>query len=76
MTLHTAVGPRFGEVALYVDGELAKTVDLYAPTLAFGEQVTVSGLSDARHTLEIRVLGTSAPASAGTGVVVDRISVG
>ncbi len=76
VTLHTAVGPRFGEVALFVDGELAKTVDLYAPAVAFGEQVTVSGLSDARHTLELRVLGSSAAASAGTGVVVDRISVG
>ena len=31
VTLHTAVGPRFGDVALYVDGELARSVDLYAP---------------------------------------------
>ena len=76
VTLHTAAGPRFGQVALYVDGQLAKTTDLYAPALAFGQQVTVTGLSDVRHTLEVRVLGTSTPASAGTGVVVDRISVG
>lgn len=75
VTLHTAVGPRFGKVQLLVDGEPHTTADLHAPTLAFGEQLTVSGLTDARHTLEVRVLGTSAPASAGTAVVVDRISV-
>ena len=75
VTLHTAVGPRYGEVQILVDGEVRETVDLYAPTLTFGEQVTVSGLTDARHTLEVRVLGTKRAASTGTAVVVDRISV-
>ena len=76
VTLHTATGPRFGKVELRVDGEVVKTADLYASNVSFGEQVTASGLSDARHTLEVRVLGERAAASSGTGVVVDRISVG
>ena len=75
VTLDTVRGPRFGNVALYVDGDLATTADLYASSVTYGHQVTVSNLPDARHTLEVRVLGTSSPASTGTGVVVDRISV-
>jgi hypothetical protein len=76
VTLHTATGPSFGKVELLVDGEVVKTSDLYAPALSFGEQVTASGLSDARHTLQVRVLGERAAAATGTGVVVDRITIG
>lgn len=75
VTLQTAEGPRFGQVALYVDGQLRTSADLYAPALAFGRTVTVSGLSDQRHTLEVRVLGARDAASLGTAVVVDGISV-
>ncbi|MEO8107908.1 MAG: hypothetical protein ABI720_11385 [Actinomycetes bacterium] len=76
VTLHTATGPRFGKVELWVDGEPLKAANLYSSSVSFGEQITVSGLTDSRHTLQVRVLGERDSASAGTGVVVDRISVG
>ena len=73
VTLQTAEGPKLGQVALYVDGELAVTGDLSGPTLTFGRTITVDGLSDTRHTLEVRVLGSGS--GAGTAVVVDGLSV-
>jgi hypothetical protein len=76
ISLTTALGPKFGEVGLYVDGALETTDDLYSPSLSFGHQVTVSGLSPGQHTLEIRVLGSKNPASGGTGVVLDAVSTG
>jgi hypothetical protein len=74
--LTTALGPKFGQVGLYVDGALETTGDLYSPSLSFGHQVTVSGLSPGQHTLEIRVLGSKSAASGGTGVVLDAVSTG
>jgi hypothetical protein len=76
VTLHTAVGPKFGDVGLYIDGSLAQSDDLYASTLSFGHTVTASGLGAGRHTLVVRVLGTKNAASGGTGVVLDAVSTG
>jgi hypothetical protein len=76
VTLHTATGPAFGDVGLYVDGALATSADLYGPTLSFGQAVTASGLGAGQHTLVVGVLGTSNPASKGTGVVLDAVSTG
>jgi lysozyme len=67
----TARGPSMGLAQVWVDGKLVKTMDLYAPTRAFGVQRTVSGLSDHAHAIKIVVLGTHAHASAGTAVVID-----
>jgi hypothetical protein len=74
VTLHTAHGPRFGEVGLVVDGELVRTVDLYGASLQLGHEVTVSGLEAGAHTLTVKVLGSKRATSGGTGVVVDAIS--
>jgi hypothetical protein len=76
VTLHTLRGPSFGRVGVYADGALVKTVDLYAKTLTWGYSVTLPALSDAAHTIVVKVLGTKNAKSAGTAVAVDGISVG
>jgi hypothetical protein len=76
ITLHTAVGPKFGDVALLVDGTLVKTDDLYASNLSFGHTVTASGLGTGQHTLVVKVLGSNNAASGGSGVVLDAVSTG
>jgi len=56
----SAVGPTRGQARVYVDGTLVKTVDLQSETLATREVVFVrSWASTGKHTLEIRVVGTS-----------------
>jgi hypothetical protein len=76
ITLTTARGPKFGEVALVVDGTVEATPDLYASNVAFGHTVTLTGLGSGQHTLTIRALGSKNVSSGGTGVVVDAVSVG
>ena len=67
----TARGPAYGQAAIYVDGALLKTVDLYNPTPQWLYKVTVAGLPYGSHTVLIKVLGTKNPASSGTGIVSD-----
>jgi hypothetical protein len=73
VTVTTARGPSFGKVAVYVDGTLQQTVDLYAAAVSYGYDVTVTGLPDGVHTVLVKVLGTKNTKSSGTGVVVDQI---
>jgi hypothetical protein len=70
-TLVTMRGPSMGMARLVVDGSPAGTIDLYAPTLTFGVQKTVSGLSDGLHTLTVQVLGDHRAASTGSAITVD-----
>ena len=56
----SAVGPTRGAARVYVDGAYARTVDLRGASSATRRIVYVrSWTSSARHTLEIRVVGTS-----------------
>ena len=56
----SALGPTRGQARVYVDGTYVKTVDLQSETLATREVVFVrSWTSSGKHTLEIRVVGTS-----------------
>jgi hypothetical protein len=71
----TAQGPTYGKVALYVDGVLYQSVDLYAKAVKWNYTVSISGLTDGPHTLEVRVLGTKNPKSKGTFVVVDALGM-
>jgi hypothetical protein len=73
VTVTTARGPSFGKAAVYVDGTLQQTVDLYAAAVSYGYDVTVTGLPDGVHTVLVKVLGTKNTKSSGTGVVVDQI---
>jgi hypothetical protein len=71
----TARGPAYGKAAIYVDGVLVKTVDLYRASQQWQYEVPVSGLTYGNHTVIIKVLGTKKPASSGTGVVSDLIDI-
>jgi hypothetical protein len=75
LTWVTARGPAMGKAKMYVDGVLKTTVDNYAKRTGWNARRTVTGLSDARHTVKIVVTGKRR-ASAGTTVVVDRWLVG
>ena len=64
-----------GKAKVYVDGVLKTTVDNYGKRSGWNLRRTVTGLSDALHTVKIVVTGKRR-ASAGTMVVVDRWLVG
>jgi hypothetical protein len=72
---YAILGSTGGKAAIYIDGGLIGTVDLYRAT-AIASRIRVSGLSDAVHTIKILVLGTKNAASHGTGVSIDRFVVG
>jgi hypothetical protein len=70
--LVTTKGPNRGRVAVYVDGVLVKTIDLYAPALQPRRIVFARGFASAgAHKLEMRVLGSRNRRSTGTRVDVD-----
>ncbi len=71
-SLRTLRGPAMGRAEVWVDGELARVVDLYAPTQAFATVRLAAGLVDGSHTVRIVLLGTHRAASAGNGIAVDR----
>ncbi len=67
----TSRGPSMGLAQLWIDGKLARTVDLYAATRVFGARRTIDGLADRSHVLRVVVLGTHRAASRGAAVAVD-----
>jgi hypothetical protein len=67
----TARGPAYGKAAIYVDGVLYQTVDLYNASQEWQYTVTISGLPYGLHNVVIKVLGTQNPASTGASVVSD-----
>lgn len=75
--LRGTVGPTGGEAAVSIDGGPDVPVDYYAPDPA--EQVSVfrsAALTDAVHTMRVRVTGENNPASTDTVVSVDRLVIG
>lgn len=72
---YTVRGPMMGQAAVYIDGVLVKKVDNYASNLGYGVARTFRGLTPGRHTLEIRVLGTSRPNAKASFIAVDEIRV-
>lgn len=70
-TLVTERGPRFGKAKLTIDGVSHGTVDFYAPTQRWLSRQTFDNLGPGTHHVQITVLGTRNPASAGTDVVFD-----
>lgn len=75
VTWVTVFGPSMGEAAIYVDGALKGTVNNYSDTVAYLGKRTVSGLTDAVHTLQVVVLGKHATAATGSNVAVDGFVV-
>jgi hypothetical protein len=70
----TARGPLYGKAAIYVDGVLKKTVDLYRSAQQWQYRVNVS-LAYGNHNVEIRVLHTKNPISKGFGVISDGFEI-
>jgi hypothetical protein len=69
--------PSGGQAAVFVGGKRAGVVDLYSPTKSDRQRVfALSGLPDKVHKVELRALGTKQPASKGTDVNVDYVTVG
>jgi hypothetical protein len=68
--------PWSGKAEVFVDGVLKATVDTYAAAEADQSALyTVSGLTNASHTLKIHVLGSKGGASGGNWVWVDAFDV-
>ena len=72
---YTSTGRNRGIVRVYVDGVLKATVDNYAAATAYNVRRTVTGLSDARHTVRIVVTGKHRAAATGNLLAVDRFVV-
>jgi uncharacterized repeat protein (TIGR01451 family) len=66
-----ARGPSCGQADVYIDGMLARTVDLYNPTSQWQYPIRFVGLRPGRHVVRIVVRNTKNPASTGFGVVSD-----
>lgn len=75
VSMRTRRGPRMGHARIVVDGEVVRTVDLYAPTPRFTSIEVVSGLDPAPHVLRVSVLGKHRRVSEGTWVAIDRWDV-
>ncbi len=71
----TVTGPNRGRAKIYVDGELVRAWDLYAPTRTFGVHRTIDGLAPGPHLLRIVVAGRHRPGAVGTLVAIDRFDV-
>ena len=71
----TYQGPDQGRAEVYLDGLLARTVDNYTASPAFGVARSFTGLADGVHTLRIVVLGDARPAADGALVSIDRFAI-
>ena len=69
-------GPGAGIVDVYLDSAKVATVDTYSESGYLGVLYSVSGLTDAAHTLEIRSLGHRNPSSTGTEISIDTMTAG
>jgi hypothetical protein len=66
--------PSSGKAKVTIDGVSKGTIDLYASATG-AKTYTFGSLSNGRHTLRIRVLGTKRAASNGRLVSIDRLDV-
>lgn len=66
----------FGIFEVYVDGVFWTTVDSYASTGKFGQEVTITGLPYDTHTVVIRNSGRQNPASEGSVIALDAVKIG
>jgi len=71
-------GPDAGIANLRIDGGTAfdGTLDMYAASESWREQVIATGLVAGTHTFEVTVSGTRNPASSGTRIYVDAFRSG
>jgi cell wall-associated NlpC family hydrolase len=70
------MGPSYGRIEIWLDGVKVATVSQYATTYQHQRVVwSVSGLTNADHTLVVRVTGTKDAASSGTIFVFDAFDI-
>ncbi|MEP7059190.1 MAG: GH25 family lysozyme [Actinomycetota bacterium] len=69
VTLDTLVGPDMGRAAVSIDGRLVRTFDLSSTSVATATR-SITGLSDASHTIRILATGEHGHRGRGTSVAV------
>ncbi len=68
--------PSSGKAAVYVDGALKATIDLYAAATTYKAKVFDSAtLANGVHTLTIKATGSKAAASSNTDVTLDQVVI-
>jgi hypothetical protein len=65
-----------GIAEVWIDGNLVRELDLYAPGLVWQSVTTLDGLANAPHALELKVSGKKNERSKGLFVDLDAIRVG
>ena len=73
--LITYKGPDQGKIQIFVDGALNQTADLYRSTPGW-VKIKIGGLTQAKHTITVKILGTKNPASSGTQARVSGCQFG
>jgi hypothetical protein len=76
VTWITLTGPDQGKAQVLIDGVGKGSFDLYSSSVQYQVTKTFSGLTNAKHTLKVKVLGTKNSNSSSTNVVVDGFIVG
>jgi hypothetical protein len=71
VTWISATGPAFGKAVVFIDGKRVRRVDSWSATARFKVGRSFTGLSDAVHTIRVKVLGRHRAAATGNMVVVD-----
>jgi hypothetical protein len=71
ITWVSATGPAFGKAAVFIDGKRVRRVDSWSATAKFKVARSFTGLTDAAHTIRVRVLGRHRAPASGNMVVVD-----
>ncbi|MBI1802790.1 MAG: SBBP repeat-containing protein [Chloroflexi bacterium] len=76
ITWVTRKGPDQGKAQVTIDGVNKGTLDLYSPTVQWNVQQSFGGLTNASHTLVVKVAGTKNPGSTDFNVALDAFIVG
>ncbi|MBI4730229.1 MAG: hypothetical protein HY775_12160 [Acidobacteria bacterium] len=69
---YTVAGPDRGKASVYLDGTYRTRFDDFSSSVRYGVRRSIRGLSDAVHTLSVRVLGQKRDGSTGSVVTLDR----
>lgn len=75
LTWFTVKGVAQGRARIFIDGVRKATYDDYATSTRYGVKHAITGLSNALHTVRLRVLGTHHKGAKGSLVTVDRFLV-
>jgi hypothetical protein len=71
ITWQTVLGPDMGRADVYVDGVYKGLMDNYSGVYVYHYTRTFGGLSDALHTIQIRVASTRNPSASSSNIAID-----